>query len=163
MNYKQLKALDKVCDKKATPGTGRYSPTFWLDSCIATDSYALVYVTGESISELCNGVEEPRQVPNVLIDGFAAAQEVKADDVSVDVSFPVNPKTARQLVEIDAGENPVICDAKLLRKVLAVFDAFKIDPVMHCIENAERHGFVLLNGYNSDYWIDACIVGKRKF
>ena len=163
MNYKQLKALDKVCNKKATPGTGQYSPTFWLDSCIATDSYALVYVTGETISELCNGCEEPpRQVPNVLIDGFAAAQEVKADDVSVDVSFPVNPKTARGFVEMDTDENPVICDTKLLRKVLAIFDAFKIDPVIRCIENAEGQGFVQLFGYNSNYEIKACIAGKRK-
>lgn len=163
MNYKQLKALDKVCNKKATPGTGQYSPTFWLDSCIATDSYALVYVTGESISELCNGVEEPpRQVPNVLIDGFAATQEVKADDVSVDVSFPVNPKTARQFVEMGADEKPECFDTKMMRKVLSVFDAFKIDPIMHCVEKDEGQGFILLTGRNSDYEIKACIAGKRK-
>ena len=162
MNYKQLKALDKVCNKKATPGTGQYSPTFWLGTCIATDSYALVCVTGETIAELCDGCDEPNQVPDVLIDGFAAAQRVKADDVSVSVLFPVNPKTARQFVEMNADENPGVCDSKLLRKVLAVFDAFKIDPVIRCIEKAEGQGYVLLNGYNSDYEIKACIAGKRK-
>ena len=162
MNYKQLKALDKVCNKKATPGTGQHSPTFWLDSCIATDTYALVYVTGETISELCNGCDEPKQVPNVLIDGFAATQEVKVDDVSVSVSLPVNPKTARSFVEMDTDENPVICDTKLLRKVLAAFDAFKITPVIRCIENGERNGFVQLFGHNSDYEIKACIASKRK-
>ena len=161
MNYRQLKALDKVCDKKATPGTGQYSPTFWEDTCIATDSYALVYVTGESVTELCNDRDEAMQVADVLIGGYSASQEVELGDVWVTVSFPVKPETARGYVEMDENENPVICDTKLLRKVLMVFDAFKIDPTMHCIANEIGQGFVLLNGYDSAYEIKACVAGKR--
>lgn len=163
MNYKQLKALAKICDQKAEPGQAIQSPVFGDDMCFATDTYVLVRVTGYSISELCEGLEAPSQVPSVLIDGFSARQTVKLDDISVAVTKLVTPKMVNDYIAATGEVAPVMVDPANLVKVMNVYKAFCIDPVIKTfVKRSNNFPYVTISGEAADYEIKACIVGKRK-
>lgn len=163
MNYKQLKALAKICDQKAEPGQAIQSPVFGDDMCFATDTYVLVRVTGYSITELCEGLKAPSQVPSVLIDGFNARQTVKLDDISVAVKKLVTPKTVNDLIDATGEVAPVMVDPANLVRVMNVYKAFGIDPVIRTIvKQSTDFPYVMFSGENADYEVKACIAGKRK-
>lgn len=163
MIYKQLKALAKICDQKAEPGQAVQSPVFGDDMCYATDTYVLVRVTGRSISELCKGLETPSQVPSVLIDGFSARQTVKVDDISVAVTKLITPKMVNDFVDMTGESAPVMVDPANLVRVMNVYKAFGIDPVIKTlVKHSNDFPYVTISGEAADYEIKACIVGKRK-
>ena len=163
MNYKQLKALAKICDQKAEPGQAIQSPVFGDGMCYATDTYVLVRVTGYSISDLCVGLEVPSQVPSVLIEGFSARQTVKLDDVSVEVAKPITAKMVNDFIDVAGEPAPVMVDPANLVRVMNVYKAFGIDPVIRTVvKQSTDFPYVMISGESADYEIKACIAGKRK-
>lgn len=163
MIYKQLKALAKICDQKAEPGQAVQSPVFGDGMCYATDTYVLVRVTGYSISDLCVGLETPSQVPSVLIDGFSARQTVKLDDISVAVTKTITAKMVNDFIDTTGEVAPVMVDPANLVKVMSVYKAFGIDPIITtAIKQNTDFPYVLVSGQNADYEVKACIAGKRK-
>ena len=163
MIYKQLKALAKICDQKAEPGQAIQSPVFGDDMCYATDTYALVRVTGYSITELCDGLETQSQVPRVLIDGFSARQTVKLDDISNAVTRSIPHKMVNDFIDATGEVAPVMVDPANLVRVMNVYKAFGIDPVIGTVvKQSTDFPYVMVSGENADYEVKACIAGKRK-
>ena len=162
MNYKHLKALAKVCDQKAEPGQAMQSPVLGDDMCYATDNRMLVRVTGRSVSKLCKELEAPSQVPSALINGFGSREVVKPDDISIAVSKPIGSNVINRHIDATGNIAPVMVDPVNLIKVMNVYKAFGITPIVRTVvKESTSFPYVIADGQDINYEVKACVAGIR--